>query len=91
MVIQTKTSPPGKISAFLDRFVIWLLGYRPGNTANKKRCGPMTICTMPEPIWDCAPCGDFFSVTYSIARAPCFLHRWAQTVILGVRYRRRNV
>ena len=94
--IQPQTKPEPQAPALrsgdlLDRFVVWLLGYRPGNTRSDKKNGPMTIRTWPEPIWDCAPCGDFYSVTYHIARAPFFLHRWAQTVILGVRYRRRKV
>ena len=90
--MKNDNTPPGAGSSdLLERIVVWLLGYRPGNTRSDKKHGPMTIRTWPEPIWDCAPCGDFYSVTYSIARAPFFLHRWAQTVILGVSYRRRKV
>jgi hypothetical protein len=73
----------------MNNLIIYLLGYLPSNIRKDEKSGPMTIRTFPEPIWDCAPTGDYYSLTCRISRAPCFLHRWAQRIILGVRYRRK--
>ena len=66
-----------------DRLVIFIFGRRFGNTVGAKH-GPYTL-RVPECLWEMAPTGDYRSVTFTIQSAPCFLHRWAQTVLLGIR------
>ena len=73
------------IQRLTDNIKIFLFGRRFKNEENAKH-GPL-ILRFPEPIWEMAPSGSFeFKV--HLTAAPCFLHRWAQTVLLGIRYRR---
>jgi hypothetical protein len=68
-----------------DRLEIYIFGKRFGNTNGAKH-GPYIRLT-PEYLWEMSFTGSF-GVTFSLPTAPCFLHRWAQTVLLGIRYRR---
>ena len=70
-----------------DRLVIYIFGRRFGNTLGAKH--GHCIFRLPEPLWQMAPTGNY-EVTFMITAAPCFLHRWAQTLLLGIRYRRVN-
>ena len=74
-----------KIKQLADKIEIFLFGKRFGNTEGAKH-GPY-ILRVPEYLWQMAPTGDY-QLTFTLTAAPCFLHRWAQTVILGIRYRR---
>jgi len=72
-----------KLEILADRLEIYIFGRRFGNTVGAKH-GPY-ILRASEYLWQMAPSGDFhFSI--SLPTAPCFLHRWAQTVLLGIRY-----
>ena len=72
----------------LDNIEIYIFGRRSGNTVGAKH-GPF-ILRAPEYLWQMAPSGDFHFTIY-LPSAPCFAHRWAQTVLLGIRYRRTKV
>ena len=87
----TQAGPVSGLSviALLDRIEIFLFGRRFGNKPGAKH-GPYTL-RVPECLWQMAPTGDYHAVTFTIHAAPCFLHRWAQTVLLGIRYRRTKV
>lgn len=61
-----------KIEHFFNEIEIYLFGRRFGNT---------------EYLWEMAPTGNY-QVTFMLTAAPCVLHRWAQTLLLGIRYRR---
>jgi hypothetical protein len=74
-----------KIERLLDEIEIYLFGRRFGNTDGAKH-GPY-ILRVPEPLWQMAPTGNY-EVTFMLTSAPCFWHRWAQTHLLGIRYRR---
>jgi len=73
------------IELLADRLVIYIFGRRFGNTVGAKH--GHNIFRLPEPIWQMAPTGNY-EVTFRLTTAPCVLHRWAQTVLLGIRYRR---
>jgi|688.fasta_scaffold320403_3 hypothetical protein len=75
-----------KLELLADRLEIYIFGRRFGNTVGAKH-GPF-ILRAPECLWEMAPTGDYHSVTFTIQSAPCFAHRWAQAVLLGIRYRR---
>lgn len=68
-----------------DRLEIYIFGRRFGNTVGAKH-GPF-ILRSPEYLWQMAPSGDFHFTIY-LPSAPCCAHRWTQTVLLGIRYRR---
>ena len=74
-----------KIELLADEIEIFLFGRRFGNTEGVKH-GPYTLRT-PEHLWQMAPTGDY-QLTFMLTAAPCFLHRWAQRLLLGIRYRR---
>ena len=42
----------------------------------------------PEPKWDYAPTGDFYSLTIKVYSAPNAFHRFMQTLLFGVKYRK---
>jgi hypothetical protein len=75
-----------KLELLADRLEIYVFGRRFGNSVGAKH-GPF-ILRSPEYLWQMAPSGDFHSIIISLPSAPCFAHRWAQTVLLGIRYRR---
>tara|TARA_R110000868_G_scaffold57793_1_gene178377 strand:- start:154 stop:414 length:261 start_codon:yes stop_codon:yes gene_type:complete len=68
-----------------DNIEIFLFGKRFGNTEGAKH-GPYILRT-PNCLWQMSLTGSF-ELTFTLTTAPCFLHRWAQTVLLGIRYRR---
>jgi hypothetical protein len=74
-----------KLKLLADRLEIYIFGRRFGNTVGAKH-GPF-ILRAPEYLWQMAPSGDFH-FTISLPSAPCCAHRWAQAVLLGIRYRR---
>ena len=74
-----------KIERLADEIEIFLFGRRFGNTDGAKH-GPY-ILRAPEYLWQMAPTGNY-QLTFMLTAAPCFLHRWAQTLLLGIRYRR---
>ena len=74
-----------KLELLADRLEIYIFGRRFGNVVGAKH-GPC-ILRVPESLWQMAPAGDFYFTIY-LPSAPCFVHRWAQTVLLGIRYRR---
>ena len=74
-----------KIELLADEIEIFLFGRRFGNTEGAKH-GPYILRT-PEYLWHMAPTGNY-QLTFMLTAAPCFLHRWAQTLLLGIRYRR---
>jgi hypothetical protein len=76
-----------KIEQLADRLEIYIFGKRFGNIEGAKH-GPY-ILRSPEHLWQMAPTGNY-EVTFMITAAPCFLHRWAQTLLLGIRYRRHS-
>ena len=73
------------IERLADKIEIFIFGRRFGNTEGAKH-GPYGL-RLPEPLWKMAPSGNF-EFTIHLTKAPCFLHRWAQTIMLGIRYRR---
>ena len=76
-----------KIELLADKIEIFLFGGRFGNATGTKH-GPY-ILRVPEYLWQMSLTGSF-ELTFSLTTAPCFLHRWAQTLMLGIRYRRVN-
>ena len=74
-----------KIEHLADEIEIFFLGRRFGNTVGAKH-GPY-ILRAPEYLWQMALTGDY-QLTFMLTAAPCFLHRWAQRLLLGIRYRR---
>ena len=74
-----------KLELLADRLEIYIFGRRFGNTVGAKH-GPF-IMRAPEYLWQMAPSGDFHFII-SLPSAPCCAHRWAQAVLLGMRYRR---
>ena len=74
-----------KIKQWADEIEIFLFGKRFGNTEGAKH-GPY-ILRVPECLWQMSLTGSF-ELTFTLTAAPCFLHRWAQTLLLGIRYRR---
>tara|TARA_R110000868_G_scaffold199910_1_gene447038 strand:- start:69 stop:326 length:258 start_codon:yes stop_codon:yes gene_type:complete len=76
-----------KIKQWADEIEIFLFGKRFGNTEGAKH-GPY-ILRVPEYLWQMSLTGSF-ELTFTLTTAPCFLHRWAQTIMLGIRYRRVN-
>jgi len=74
-----------KLELLADRLEIFLFGRRFGNTVGAKH-GPF-ILRAPEYLWQMSLTGSF-ELTFTLTTAPCFLHRWAQAVLLGIRYRR---
>ena len=75
------------IERLADKIEIFIFGRRFGNTEGAKH-GPYILRT-PECLWQMSLTGSF-ELTFSLTTAPCFLHRWAQTLMLGIRYRRVN-
>ena len=73
------------IERLIDKIKIFIFGRRFGNATGAKH-GPYILCT-PEYLWRMSLTGSF-ELTFTLKTAPCFLHRWAQTVLLGIRYRR---
>ena len=71
----------------IDSIEIFIFGRRFGNEEGAKH-GP-SILRVPVYLWKMAPSGNF-EFTIDLTAAPCFLHRWAQTLMLGIRYRRVN-
>ena len=69
----------------IDSIEIFIFGRRFGNEEGAKH-GPY-ILRVPEYLWQMSLTGSF-ELTFTLTTAPCFLHRWAQTVLLGIRYRR---
>lgn len=43
------------------------------------------------PLWECAPFGDYYILTFSTNKAPFFLRRWVQRILMGTKYRRVRV
>ena len=74
-----------KIEHLADEIEIFLSGRRFRNIAGAKH-GPY-ILRIPEQLWQMTLTGDY-QLTFMLTAAPCFLHRWAQTLLLGIRYRR---
>ena len=74
-----------KLEILADRLEIYIFGRRFGNTVGAKH-GPF-ILRAPEYLWQMSLTGSF-EFTFTLTTAPCFAHRWAQTVLLGIRYRR---
>ena len=74
-----------KIEHLADRLEIYIFGKRFGNTVGSKH-GPY-ILRSPEYLWQMSLTGSF-ELTFTLPTAPCFAHRWAQAVLLGIRYRR---
>jgi hypothetical protein len=68
-----------------DRLVIYIFGRRFRKATGAKH-GPYIRLT-PEYLWEMSFTGSF-GVTFSLPSAPCFAHRWAQRILLGIRYRR---
>ena len=75
------------IERLVDRIEIFIFGRRFGNTTGAKHGS--SIFRLPEPLWSMSLTGNF-EFTIHLTAAPCFLHRWGQTVLLGIRYRRVN-
>lgn len=75
------------IERLADKIEIFIFGKRFGNKEGAKH-GPYILRT-PEYLWQMSLTGSF-ELTFSLTTAPCFLHRWAQTLMLGIRYRRVN-
>lgn len=69
------------------RLLVWIIGFRPGNRRRDERHGVMRLQQWPEALWEYAPTGDFWSLTVSVAKVPCFPQRWMQRIAFGVRYR----
>ena len=69
----------------MDNIEIFLFGKRFGNYEGAKHGS--SIFRLPEPLWRMSLTGNF-EFTIHLTAAPCFLHRWAQTVLLGIHYRR---
>lgn len=71
-------------------FIVWLTGHRPGNryrSYNADEQGCVKFSTYPDHLWICMFTGH--PDTYiSIPSAPCFIHRWMQLLVLGIRYKR---
>ena len=76
------------IERLIDRIEIFLFGKRFGNTEGAKH-GPY-ILRVPECLWQMSLTGSF-ELTFMLTTAPCFLHRWAQRLMLGIRYRRMPI
>jgi len=74
-----------KLKLLADRLEIYIFGRRFGNTVGAKH--GLYILRSPEYLWQMSLTGSF-ELTFTLTTAPCFLHRWAQTVLLGIRYRR---
>jgi hypothetical protein len=72
-----------KLEILADRLEIYIVGRRFGNTVGAKH-GPF-ILRSPEYLWQMAPSGDFHFFI-SLPTAPCCAHRWAQRILLGIRY-----
>ena len=75
------------IERLIDRIEIFIFGRRFGKTTGAKHGS--SIFRLPEPLWRMSLTGNF-EFTIHLTAAPCFLHRWGQTVLLGIRYRRVN-
>ena len=73
------------IERLIDKIEIFIFGKRFGNAEGAKH-GPY-ILRVPEYLWQMSLTGSF-ELTFTLTTAPCFLHRWAQTLLLGIRYRR---
>lgn len=72
----------------MKNIIIWILGWYPGNTHRIEKNYKLKITHFPEILWSMTPVGDYFAVSFHICSAPCFIHRWLQNILLGIKYKR---
>ena len=72
----------------MRKTIIWITGKDLLKPKSKKVGeGEITIRGPDPAIFEYAPAGDYFSITFNITVAPNFIHRFLQRVCFGVKYR----
>jgi len=72
----------------IGNIAIWIFGSFWFENRSESHPDSFYALIYPKYLWEFAPCGDFYSLTVMLNKAPCFLHRWLQRLLLGMKYRR---